>query len=166
MPIYSIIRYPDPSLREKASRVERVMPRERKILAHMAETMYCADGVGLAGPQVGIGEQFIVVDAGEGLIKMVNPEIISKQGESKMEEGCLSLPGVVLNVKRANRILVEGLNEEGERIQIPAEGVLAHALQHEIDHLHGILIIDKAEEQEKEKFRLKGESSGKGIFKN
>jgi len=153
MPVYNIIKYPDPFLRKKALKVEKITTREKKILAQMAETMYSAKGVGLAGPQVGINEQFIVADVGNGLLKLVNPRIVFAEGESKMEEGCLSIPGVCFNIKRAQKVLVEGLNEKGEEVKISAEGLLSHVLQHEIDHLQGILIIDRAEEKEKKKFK-------------
>lgn len=154
MPVYNIKKYPDPSLRRKAFRVGKITIEERKILAQMVETMYFADGIGLAGPQVGIDRQFVVVDVGEGLIKLVNPKIVFREGESLMEEGCLSVPGVFLNIKRAEKILVEGWDEKENNVQIAAEGLLAHVLQHEIDHLEGILIIDKAEKKEKKKFNL------------
>lgn len=152
MPLYSLKKYPDPFLRQKSFKVEKVDLREKKILSRMAETMYSANGLGLAGPQVGINEQFIVMDVGEGLIKLVNPQIIFTEGESKMEEGCLSVPGVLLTMKRAQRVLVEGWDEKGNKIQIPGKDLLAHVLQHEIDHLEGILIIDRGEKKEKEKF--------------
>ncbi|MBE0479189.1 peptide deformylase [Candidatus Aerophobetes bacterium] len=154
MPVYNIKKYPDPFLRRKAFRVGKITIEERKILAQMVETMYFADGIGLAGPQVGIDRQFVVVDVGEGLIKLVNPKIVFREGESLMEEGCLSVPGVFLNIKRAEKILVEGWDEKENNVQIAAEGLLAHVLQHEIDHLEGILIIDKAEKKEKKKFNL------------
>jgi len=153
MPVYTIRKYPDPSLRKQALKVEKITSRERKILAQMAETMYFADGIGLAAPQVGINKQFIVVDVGDGLIKLVNPKIIFEEGESVMEEGCLSLPGVLLSIKRAKKVLVEGLDERGSKVQISAKGLLSHALQHEIDHLHGTLIIDKVDEKEKQKLK-------------
>lgn len=149
MPVYDIRKYPDPFLRRKAGEVEKVTSKERKVLARMAETMYREDGAGLAGPQVGINRQFVVVDAGSGLIKLVNPKVTSKQGESIMEEGCLSLPGILADIKRAKKVVVEGLNEEGEKVTINAKGLLSHALQHEIDHLYGILIVDKAQQKQK-----------------
>ena len=152
MSLYSLKKYPDPFLRQKSFRVERVDSREKKILSRMAETMYSANGLGLAGPQVGINEQFIVIDVGEGLIKLINPQIIFAEGESKIEEGCLSVPGVLLTVERAQRVLVEGWDEKGNKIQIPGKDLFAHVLQHEVDHLEGILIIDRGEKKEKRKF--------------
>ena len=144
MPVYPIRKYPDSILREKCRKVEKVGFLERKILAQMAETMYKAEGLGLAAPQVGINSQLIVVDVGEGLVKLVNPQVLSKEGKSVLEEGCLSLPGVTVKVKRAKKVRVEGWDEKGKRIEVEGKGLLAHTLQHEIDHLQGVLIIDYA----------------------
>ncbi|MBC7190299.1 peptide deformylase, partial [Candidatus Aerophobetes bacterium] len=94
MPVYKIRRYPDPLLRKKSLKVEKVTAREKKILARMAETMYSAKGIGLAAPQIGVNLSLVVADTGDGLVKLVNPEIVLREGKSKMEEGCLSLPGV------------------------------------------------------------------------
>jgi len=113
-------------------------------MQRMARTMYQAGGVGLAAPQVGIARQFLVVDAGDGLIKMVNPQVIWKEGRSVLEEGCLSLPGILIRVPRARRVRIKALDEKGEEIEIEEDGLLAHVLQHEIDHLWGILILDYA----------------------
>jgi len=136
--------FPDPSLRRKAKRVERVTPLERKILADMAQTMYLGNGVGLAAIQVGIDKQLIVIDVGSGLIKLINPAILNKEGVSFQEEGCLSVPEFTIKIKRANAVLVAFLDEEGTVKQLKAEGLLARAIQHEMDHLSGILIIDYA----------------------
>lgn len=110
----------------------------------MAETMYQARGVGLAAPQVGVAKRIIVVDVGEGLWELINPEIIFREGEEVDLEGCLSIPGVTGEVMRASRVRVRGLNRNGQQQVITAEGFGARALQHEIDHLDGILFIDKA----------------------
>lgn len=144
MPVYPMRKYPDSILREKCRKVEKVGYRERKILAQMAETMYKAEGLGLAAPQVGINSQLIVVDVGEELVKLVNPQVLLKEGESVLEEGCLSLPGVTVKVKRAKKVRVEGWDEKGKRIELEGKGLLARTLQHEIDHLQGVLIIDYA----------------------
>jgi len=155
MPVYPIRKYPDSILREKCRKVEKVGFRERKILAQMAETMYKAEGVGLAAPQVGINSQFIVVDVGEGLVKLVNPQILLKEGKSILEEGCLSLPGITVKMERAKKVKVKGWDEEGNGVEIEGKGLLAHAFQHEIDHLQGVLIIDytpEAKEKLEEKF--------------
>jgi peptide deformylase len=142
MGVYRIRKYGEPILRQRCRRVERLGPREKRILSQMGTTMHKAQGVGLAAPQVGLDEQLIVVDGEPGLIKLANPLILLKDGESIMEEGCLSLPHTMVKVKRASRVIVEGWNENEERVRIEAENLLARVLQHEIDHLLGVLIID------------------------
>ena len=139
---YRIYKIPEPVLRVKAKRVDEVSERERDILNRMSECMYLSKGVGLAAVQVGIPEQFSVVDTGDGLIMMVNPEIIKASGEATDEEGCLSVPGALVKVKRARSVVVNYIDEEGEPRHVKAEGLLARALQHEIDHLSGRLIVD------------------------
>ncbi len=155
MPVLKIYKYPDPVLRKNCRKVEKVGARERKILSQMVETMYVYEGVGLAAPQVGIDFQMVVAGVGGELYKLVNPLIIYQEGESKMEEGCLSLPGVTVKIKRAKKILVEALNERGEPVKIEAEDLLAHVLQHEIDHLQGTLIIDYLSQRELKKISPK-----------
>jgi len=142
MGIYRIRKYGEPILRQKCRRIARLASRENTVLSQMAATMYKVQGVGLAAPQIGLDEQLFVVDVGEGLIKLANPLILLKDGESVVEEGCLSLPHTMVKVRRASRIMVEGWNENEERVRIEGEGILARVLQHEIDHLRGILIID------------------------
>ncbi len=160
MSIYRIREYGEPILRKQCVPVESVGLREREILDRIAHTMYAAQGIGLAACQVGMDRQLIVVDVGGGLIKLANPLIMSREEESTIEEGCLSIPGITVNVKRAMRVLVQGLNEEGRTIKIKGEGLLAHVLQHEIDHLSGVLIIDYASSQERDNF--KGKLGGVG----
>ncbi len=140
-----IVTYPDPVLRQKAETVGNIDDEIRSLMKGMAEVMYQDDGIGLAAPQVGVSQRVIVVDAGEGLVSLSNPEIIY-EGEEKeqMEEGCLSLPGIRVDVLRVKKITVRGINENGETVKIDAEGLLARVFQHEIDHLNGILIIDHA----------------------
>lgn len=142
MGIYRIRQYGEPILRQKCRRVLRLASRENRVLSQMAATMYKVQGVGLAAPQIGLDEQLFVVDVGEGLIKLANPLILLKDGESVVEEGCLSLPHTMVKVRRASRVTVEGWDENEERVRIEGEGILARVLQHEIDHLRGILIID------------------------
>lgn len=139
---------PDPVLSQKAKPVERVTKRVQKLIKDMADTMYDAQGVGLAAPQVGILERIIVVDAGDGLIALVNPRIISHDGREVDVEGCLSIPNVTCYVARAAVVEVEGLDEKGVVRRIQGDGLLARALQHEIDHLNGIVITDIAESVE------------------
>lgn len=134
--------YPDPILRTRCNPLEVVSPDTRITLMDMAQSMYQAKGIGLAAPQVGLAIQLIVVDTGDGLIALANPRVVKKGGKSILEEGCLSFPGITVKVKRSKTVSVEGLNEEGNLVTIDAEGIKAHALQHEIDHLKGTLIID------------------------
>jgi len=139
----SIKKYGNPILRRICERVEKVSEAEKNIFASMAEIMYKNQGIGLAGPQVGVNKKLIIADAGSGLVTLANPEILEKDGvEDFLEEGCLSLPGISVNVKRPTQVLVEGLDRKGNKIQLKATGLLARVLQHEIDHLNGILILD------------------------
>ena len=148
MSVAKIRVYPDPILQVKAAEIENIDGRVVDLAEDMAETMYAAPGVGLAAPQVGVSARLIVVDVRntedtKGLITLINPEIIEAEGRVVEEEGCLSLPGINENVARAERVLVRGhdLNEREQEIE--AAGLLAVALQHEIDHLEGILFIDR-----------------------
>jgi peptide deformylase len=134
----------DPVLRKKAKKIDRVTAGHRDALSKMARLMYEASGVGLAAPQVGIDEQMIVVDIGKGLYKLINPRIVKKEGRQAIEEGCLSVPGVSVKVKRAKKIMLEALDEEGNTVVFDAQDLLACVCQHEIDHLLGKLIIDYA----------------------
>ncbi len=142
MPDMRIVKYPDSVLKKEASKVGKVSEKERKLLADMASIMYLNQGVGLAAVQVGIGRQLAVIDIGKGLIKMINPTITRKEGSETQEEGCLSVPGVTVKVKRAKKVTVTYLDESGEVKELRADGLLARAIQHEIDHLCGRLIIN------------------------
>ncbi len=134
--------YGDPLLRKKAVQVKQVTPAHRDTLKKMAQLMYEASGIGLAAPQVGIAESMIVVDCGCGLYKLINPKVAKKEGSQVLEEGCLSIPGVCIKVKRARKVLVKARDEYGNPMDIEAEDLLACVLQHEIEHLKGKLIID------------------------
>ncbi len=133
----------DPILRKKAKKVEKIDDRVKVLLEDMKETMYAADGVGLAAPQVGVLKRIILVDVGEGLLEMINPEIVESCGEEIDEEGCLSLPGVNGDVCRPEAVTVKGLNPQGQEIVIEAKNLFARALCHEIDHLNGVLFTDR-----------------------
>ncbi|MGM0410468.1 MAG: peptide deformylase [Bacillota bacterium] len=139
----------DPVLRSKAKEVDEINDKTKELLDNMAETMYDADGAGLAAPQVGVLQRIFIVDDGEGLTEFINPEIISKNGRAIMEEGCLSVPGETGTVVRAKEVVVEALNREGEKFKIEASDLKARAILHEYDHLEGILYVDKkiSEEQ-------------------
>lgn len=136
---------PDPVLSKKAAPVPRVTKRVQKLIKDMADTMYDAQGVGLAAPQVGVLERVIVVDVGEGLVALVNPKLVAKEGLEVDVEGCLSIPGISCYVERAAEVEVEGWDEKGNVRRIQGDGLLARALQHELDHLDGVLITDIAE---------------------
>lgn len=149
MAIREIRKYPDEVLKKKAEPVEGVNEDLNRLIDDMVETMYAAPGVGLAAPQVGVSKRLIVVDVktayGEeaSLYVLINPEVVESEGEVKSEEGCLSLPGFTVSIDRAEKVTVKALDREGKEICIPAEGLLAIALQHEIDHLEGTLILDR-----------------------
>ena len=134
----------DPVLRSKAKEIDEVNKKTLTLIDNMFDTMYEEDGVGLAAPQVGILKRIAVVDIREGnKITLINPEIIEEEGKAIMEEGCLSIPGETGDVIRAEKIKVRTLNKEGKEIEFEAEGFEARAIQHEIDHLDGVLFVDK-----------------------
>ena len=130
------------TLRKKSREVEKIDERIITLLDDMAETMYDANGVGLAAPQVGVLKRVVVIDVGDGLIELINPVITYKKGEQINAEGCLSVPGKSGTVSRPEKVKVRALNRHGEEINIDADGLLAIALCHEIDHLSGTLYID------------------------
>jgi len=140
-------RYGDPILRRKAKWVERVSSEERGLLSSMAKIMYENEGIGLAAPQIGVDKRIIIVDTGKGLLKLINPQVIEEEGEDSLSEGCLSLPEIFVPVNRAKRIRIEGLNEDKKLVKLRIEGFLARVIQHEVDHLNGVLIIDYATEK-------------------
>lgn len=135
----------DPVLRKISKIVEKIDDRIHTLLDDMLETMYAADGVGLAAPQVGVLKRVIVIDIGEGIVELINPEIIESVGEICDTEGCLSLPGESGEVKRPEKVKVRGLNRKGIEIIYEADDLFARALCHEIDHLNGILFTDRIE---------------------
>lgn len=130
-------------LRKECRTVEKVNQNILTLLDDMAETMYDANGVGLAAPQVGVLKKIVVIDAGEGLIELINPEIIQQEGKKIDVEGCLSIPGKYGEVERPAKVTVRALNRKGETFVVEGTGLLATALCHEIDHLSGTLFIDK-----------------------
>ena len=134
-------------LRRRADEVEQVDDELRTLIDDMFETMYKAEGVGLAGPQIGVSRRVIVVDVheeGTEPFAMVNPRIVeSDAGREKAEEGCLSIPGLTAAVERPIRVVVEGLDRDGQPIRIAGDGLLGRCLQHEIDHLDGVLFVDR-----------------------
>jgi peptide deformylase len=148
MPLLKIRYLGDPILRKKSLPVEEIDDRHRELFSDMLETMYHNKGVGLAAPQVGISERIIVLDRdpeggyGGGGTVAVNPVILRAEGEDEMEEGCLSIPEIRDVVKRPRRVVVRGLDAEGEWFEVDVDGLLARVYQHEIDHLEGRLFID------------------------
>lgn len=148
MAIRTIRIYGDDLLRKKSRVVDDINQRISILIEDMKETMYNSNGIGLAAPQVGILKRIVVIDVGDGLITLINPEIVEMQGSQLVSEGCLSIPGVQKSVDRPETVKVKAINEIGEKIIIDGEGILARALCHEIDHLDGVLFIDKAIEDE------------------
>jgi peptide deformylase len=147
MAIRSILQYPDKRLRVRAEPVAAVTPDVVALIEDMKETMYAAPGCGLAAPQIGVSLRLFIVDtAGEdepsALKVFINPEIVLREGKSVWEEGCLSFPGVHEEIERATKVTVRATNEHGEQVELVAEGLLGIAVQHENDHLDGVLMID------------------------
>ena len=143
MAVMKILRLGDETLRKKSHPVTKIDRRTIGLLKDMAETMYAADGCGLAAPQVGILRRMVVIDVGDGLIELINPEIIESEGEEIGVEGCLSVPGRRGTVKRPTKVVVRALDKKGHEIELTAEGFLARAVCHELDHLDGIVYVDK-----------------------
>lgn len=144
MAVYQVVTTPDQVLREKAKAVSKINEGVFRVLDNMKDTLYAENGVGLAAPQIGISKRLVVIDTGDNYMELINPEIIESHGERVASEGCLSVPGIVGLVKRAERVVVKALNRQGEEQVLEGSGLLARAFQHEIDHLDGILFIDKA----------------------
>ncbi len=147
MSVLEILKFPNAVLRKRASEVEAVDERIRELAQRMVKTMHAEPGIGLAAPQVGVSERLIVVDLSVGedpdhLIVLANPVIVSREGELVWEEGCLSVPDFTEKVNRSHKVVVRGIDMEGREVEVEGEELLAVALQHEIDHLDGILFID------------------------
>lgn len=148
MAILKILKVPDPFLKKKVKEVEKITEDVLKILDDMAETMYYSNGIGLAASQVGLDMRLVTIDISteerkSELIKMINPEIIAQEGEFVMEEGCLSVPEIRDEVKRAKYVKFRYLDEKGKEVIKEDEGLLARVVQHEIDHLDGIVFLDR-----------------------
>ena len=150
MAVITIRVLPDPVLRQKAKRVRTIDGSIRKLIADMVETMHAAPGVGLAAPQVGVPLRVIVLGMPEEEdIAIINPQIVRRTGERLVNEGCLSVPGYVGEIKRAESVRAKGRDQNGKEIRIKADELLAQALEHEIDHLNGVLYIDHLESPDK-----------------
>ncbi|HEY5994498.1 MAG TPA: peptide deformylase [Gallionellaceae bacterium] len=158
MAILKILQYPDERLHKVARKVPAVTDSTRKLVKDMAETMYAAPGVGLAATQVDVHECVIVVDVSElhdDLLVLINPELIASSGSAEHEEGCLSVPGIYENVKRAETITVRALNEHGKEFTLEAEGLLATCIQHEMDHLLGRVFVEYLSPLKQSRIRAK-----------
>ncbi len=180
MALRKILLYPDPYLRKKCAPVEEIDGEVLKLLDDMVETMYDARGVGLAASQIGVDKRIVVIDVsprktdgddededegekieydGPGLIELINPEIVSSEGEVTGEEACLSIPGFVSEVKRKQKVTIEAYNREGRLMEIEAQDLLARVFQHEIDHMDGILFIDRLSRLKRELLKRKIEKA-------
>ena len=168
MSVLSILTYPDPFLKTMARHVDTVDDDVRRLIDDMAETMLGAKGIGLAATQVGDDRRIVILDVpqddneeeyertrGQNLLALINPEVIVEEGTTSFEEGCLSVPGFTAEVKRAARITVRALDREGEQMEFTAEDLLSIAIQHEIDHLNGVLFIDRLSRIKRELLKRK-----------
>lgn len=144
MAVYKIVEIGADVLRERAKEVKEINSSIIKLLDNMNDTLDVADGVGLAAPQIGVSKRVIVVKLDDVVVELINPVILEKEGQNSAEEGCLSIPNITGDVIRAAKVRVQGLNRQGETVDIQTDRLLARALQHEIDHLEGILFIDIA----------------------
>lgn len=136
----------NPILKKKAKALKKVTPEIKKLVKGMAEKMYESHGVGLAAPQVGKSIRLVIVDVGEGLVAFINPKITKKSGTQEMMEGCLSLPGLRAPVERAEQITVKSLDQDRKYVTLEAHGLFSQVIQHEIDHLDGILCTDRVKD--------------------
>jgi peptide deformylase len=158
MAIRKILHYPDPRLRRVADPVAAVDDTIRLLVADMAETMYQAPGIGLAAPQLNESRRVIVIDVSENrnqLQVFINPEIVEKEGEQSLEEGCLSVPGIYEPLTRAARIKVRALDQDGQPFELEATGLLAVCIQHETDHLEGKIFVDYLSRLKQQRIRKK-----------
>ncbi|NIO03559.1 MAG: peptide deformylase [Proteobacteria bacterium] len=148
MSVLDVLTYPRATLRKKSGPVQKISEDVKSLIRDMKETMYASGGIGLAAPQVGVSQRVIVVDVTpyepeQEPFALINPEIVSSDGDVESEEGCLSVPGLVETIKRKERVTVRGLDEEGKEVEIEASGMLAICLQHEIDHLDGLTVVER-----------------------
>ena len=162
----TILRFPDQRLRKKAKPVDKVDDEIRQLADDMLETMYDAPGIGLAATQVNVQKRLLVIDVSEDRSEprvFINPEIIEQRGEEIMEEGCLSVPGIFAEVKRAEWIKVRALGRDGEPFELETDGLLAVCIQHEIDHLNGKLFVDYLSELKRRMVRKRLEKERRAI---
>jgi len=138
-----ILTFPESILSQKSDPVDKVDAQIVELAGEMSKLMVSAGGIGLAAPQVGVSRRLITLNIGDGLVVLVNPEIVDRQGRTRMEEGCLSCPGICVDVDRNEQVTVRGLDLNGAEVTFETDGLKARVVQHEIDHLDGILILDK-----------------------
>jgi peptide deformylase len=160
MAVLEILKYPHPVLRKPSKAVSQINKEVKELIQDMRETMVQAGGIGLAACQVGVPQRVIVLDVSpmdpqHSFFALINPEIVSEEGEIDHEEGCLSVPDCLEKVKRKEKVCVTGLSPEGMRMEIKGEGILGIAMQHEIDHINGILILDRVSRLKREIYRNK-----------
>ncbi|MBN2483959.1 MAG: peptide deformylase [Candidatus Omnitrophica bacterium] len=155
MDFLEIKKYPQKILRQKCEPIKEMTDHYRKLFRLMLATMDEYQGIGLAAPQVGINQMLIVAHIGNEYLELANPEVIEAGGRDIKEEGCLSIPDMMVDVNRAYEVMVRGINDKGETVEMRAEGLWARVLQHEIDHLHGRLIIDHMKFFSRMKFKMK-----------
>lgn len=161
MAVLTVRRYGDPILRQKAEPVEKVTPELRTVIADMVETMYHQVGIGLAAPQVGIPIRLILIDDGSrGPRALLNPTIVERGGSIRSEEGCLSIPGIFGEVERSEWVKVEAMDAEGARVNFDARGLQARVIQHELDHLDGVLFIDRLPPVARDRIKKKIQKEG------
>jgi peptide deformylase len=164
MSLLTILEFPDPRLRTRAVPVVDVDASLRKLVKDMIETMYAANGIGLAATQVNVHQRVVVIDVSEERNQpraFINPEIIAREGEEVTEEGCLSVPGAYEEVRRAERVTIKALDEQGKEFTLQADGLLAVCIQHELDHLEGKLFVDYLSDLKRTRIRKKLEKSQK-----
>ncbi len=160
MAILEILKYPHPILRKRSEAVSQINKEVEKLIEDMRETMVEAGGIGLAACQVGVPQRVIVLDVSpmdpqHSFFALINPEIVSEEGEIDHEEGCLSVPDCLEKVKRKEKVCVRGLSPNGREMEMTGEGILAIAIQHEMDHINGILILDRVSRLKREIYRNK-----------
>ncbi len=165
MAVVEIRKFPDPVLKKKARDVANIDGRVAGLVHNMVDTMYAANGLGLAAPQIGVPERILVMDTdpenrGKNLVKIVNPVIVESSGEITWEEGCLSLVNFTLEMTRAQRILVRGWTLDQKPIELEAEDLAAVCIQHEIDHLEGVLLVDHVSRLKRELYRKRLKKGG------
>ncbi|MBD3618587.1 MAG: peptide deformylase [Chromatiales bacterium] len=164
MAILEILHFPDPRLRKHAQPVAEVDDEIRQIVDDMFETMYAAPGIGLAATQVNVQRQIIVIDVSKDQnepLVLINPEIVSRDGEEEMEEGCLSVPGYYETVQRAERIRVRALDRDGQAFELETDDLLAVCIQHEMDHLAGKLFVDYLSPLKRQRIQKKLEKAAR-----